>query len=85
MPRDSKFAVKLVVHNERYSDIKKSVYIPQQDAIAHTHPCLFLDPHYLAVQGFPGAFTLSPSEAYELWLAAKETFKVSATVKLICR
>ena len=27
-PKDVKYAVKLVVHNERYSDIHKSVYIP---------------------------------------------------------
>ena len=59
------------------------LYLSDQDAIAHTHPCLFLDPHFLASKGFPGAFTLSPSEAYELWFAGKHTFKVGEMRYLI--
>merc|ERR1719354_1218371 len=70
----AKYTVKLVVHTERYSDIKKSVYVPENNSIAHTHPCLFLDPTLIAKNGFPAAVSLSPSEAYELWCAGKHVF-----------
>ncbi|XP_049843647.1 probable ATP-dependent RNA helicase DDX60 isoform X1 [Schistocerca gregaria] len=79
---DSHYVVSLITHNERHNDLKKYIYVHEQNSLVHVHPYAFLTNKVIdTYSGIPSHLTLSAEETLSLFAALQATEQMHTNIE----